>query len=167
MRSTQGEIEVFLCPDEPVPKPPVVYHSPTNQATTSTSTGKTRTSSQFPVSNLSHYSTSLLANSGDIKNEPQLLSPGHIKRESNLTPPSSSAGMRDALLGELNEFNFVPRKVYNLQSEDQNQPLGMYTHYLLEIILFLITVDRRNHKFRVRIHLKKCIRPHLLKPTIY
>ncbi|XP_051167966.1 transcription factor E2F3-like [Leptopilina boulardi] len=125
MRSTQGEIEVFLCPDEPVPKPPVALAS-TNQATTSSSsTSKTRTSSQFPVSNLSHYSTGLLANNGDIKIEPSLLSPSNIKHESNLTPPSSSAGMRDALLGELNEFNLVPRKVYNLQSEDQNQPLEM------------------------------------------
>lgn len=118
MRSTQGEIEVFLCPDEPVPKPSASL-SPTEP-----STSKSRTLSQHPVSNLSHYSTGLETNNRNVKKEP-LLSSENIKMEHNLTPPSSSAGMRDALLGELNEFNLVPRKVYHLQSEEQHQPLGM------------------------------------------
>ena len=118
MRSTQGEIEVFLCPDEAVPKP----LSPTSPAQTTAST--TTTSPPQPFSSKSsYYSSELLPNGREVKIEPVPTPEKEIKQENHLTLLSSSAGMRDALLGESEDFNLISEN-NQLQTEEQGQSLG-------------------------------------------
>lgn len=122
MRSTQGEIEVFLCPDEPVPKP-LVSTSPAQ--TTATTTTTTRSSSQIFATNSSYYSSELLPSREEIKIEPQLTMESEKKRDNSSKPLSSSAGMRDALLGESHDFSLGSQIKCQLQSEEQNESLDM------------------------------------------
>lgn len=118
MRSTQGEIEVFLCPDEAVPKP----LSSTSSAQTTAST--TTTSPPQPSSsNSSYYSSEVLPSGREVKVEQVPTTGREIKQENSLTLLSSSAGMRDALLGESEDFNLMAEN-NQLQSEEQSQSLG-------------------------------------------
>ena len=110
MRSTQGEIEVFLCPDEPVIKP---LSSP-SPAQTTASTTTTTLSPQPTTSNSSYYSTETLPS------EPVPKTESEIKQENLGAAVLSSAGMRDALLGESHDFNLVSGNKFQLQSEEQN-----------------------------------------------
>ncbi|XP_033222075.1 transcription factor E2F2-like [Belonocnema kinseyi] len=120
MRSTQGEIEVFLCPDEAVSKPLSSTSSAQMTATTTTTTSPPQSFS----SNSSYYSSELLPSRREVKVEQVPTAGREVKQENSLTLLSSSSGMRDALLGESEDFNLMSEN-NQLQSEGQGQSLDM------------------------------------------
>jgi transcription factor E2F2 len=121
MRSTHGEIEVFLCPDDPGTKAPL----PSSYTTTMPT--KTTTTPQSPVSKSSASSSMpsefLIHNSGDVKVEPVPTTEDCLSSEQMLSA-LSSAGMRDALLCESDDFGLMGGGRLQLQTEDQHLPAG-------------------------------------------
>ncbi|CAD6236465.1 hypothetical protein G9C98_003775 [Cotesia typhae] len=114
MRSSHGEIEVFLCPDDSTVK---------NQTTTTSSQlqqsasvlSKSKNPSQLPSELLvtQEQQTHRIEPRMKIKTE----YPCAIKRE--IETISAASGMRDAMLGETDDFEPMGGGKYQLQTEDQ------------------------------------------------
>lgn len=120
MRSSHGEIEVFLCPDDPTLKTPV------NQTTTTTTTTAI-SESTFKSSCLESLAPELVMRpEKSIKSETILPEePTHSDMPSvALQNENVSAGMRDALLSESDDFSPMGGGKYQLQTDDQNSMLG-------------------------------------------
>lgn len=161
MRSSQGEIEVFLCPDDPATK--IQNHSKDHKNHNhrsyqqqsqqhrpykSQNKVEKRTIKNSPESNetSSNNTTQIKKVNENIITtaNSQLCTPTKsIKIETNLresTPPkaSVSSGMRDALLSESDDFDPMGSSKFQLQTDDQNSSIGKYIfkttiHFLLTI----------------------------------
>ncbi|XP_015604929.1 transcription factor E2F6 isoform X2 [Cephus cinctus] len=112
MRSQHGEIEVFLCPDDLGVKS---TSSPGHRTTS-------HTSSKMPP--MPCLPPELLVGGGDVKVEPVPSVEDHLNPDQSapitLTPTTSSARMRDALLCESDDFGPMGGGRFQLQTEDQN-----------------------------------------------
>ncbi|XP_003428202.1 transcription factor E2F3 [Nasonia vitripennis] len=117
MRSTHGEIEVFLCPDDPAVKAPLTPGYTTTTAATTTTT-------QSPVPKpTSEY---LMNNCGDVKVEPVPTTESCMPTDSKtMLSALASSGMRDALLSEMDDFGFIGSGKLQLQTEDQHMSSDM------------------------------------------
>ncbi|KAJ8673655.1 hypothetical protein QAD02_004917 [Eretmocerus hayati] len=148
MRSTHGEIEVFLCPDEPGVKPPLTPgYSNASSTTTSasaavgTAIGGTATTSivtpivtqtiqqqapqmmrQQQESDAASISAQfLMHNGGDVKVEAMPTTENCMSTaEQTILSALNSAGMRDALLCESDDFGIMGGGRLQLQTEDQH-----------------------------------------------
>ncbi|KAH0568197.1 transcription factor E2F2 [Cotesia glomerata] len=114
MRSSHGEIEVFLCPDDSTVK---------NQTTTTSSQLQQSTSVLSKSKNPSQLPSELLVTQEQQTHriEPRMKIkteyPCAIKRE--IETISAASGMRDAMLGETDDFEPMGGGKYQLQTEDQ------------------------------------------------
>lgn len=130
MRSSHGEIEVFLCPDDSTVK---------NQTTTTSSQlqqsasvlSKSKNPSQLPSELLvtQEQQTHRIEPRMKIKTE----YPCAIKRE--IETISAASGMRDAMLGETDDFEPMGGGKYQLQTEDQ------MSSGKLNLLLFIKLID--------------------------
>ncbi|XP_008553400.1 transcription factor E2F3 [Microplitis demolitor] len=122
MRSSHGEIEVFLCPDDSTTKTQTTTIPPQTQQSTSV-LSKSKNSPHLPSELLvtqeqqTHRTES---QTKIIKSEYNCV----IKREPDTedTSISTASGMRDALLGETDDFEPMGGGKYQLQTEDQMSP---------------------------------------------
>ncbi|XP_046616314.1 transcription factor E2F2-like [Neodiprion virginianus] len=108
MRSSHGEIEVFLCPDDPGLK---VSNSPRSPMT-----------NPRPKIEMPPLPPELLVNGGETQIDS---TPSTTSRTSTVTNPPSptpttSTGLRDALLCESDDFGPMGGGRFQLQTEDQN-----------------------------------------------
>lgn len=130
MRSTHGEIEVFLCPEDPGVKAPLTPGY-TTTATTSATTAvvptpqspQTRVGSSIPAEFLVH-------NGGDVKVEAVPTTENCMPSEQTMLSVLNSAGMRDALLCESDDFGIMGGGRLQLQTEDQHMSSGMIIYSL-------------------------------------
>ena len=131
MRSTHGEIEVFLCPDDPGVKAPL-----TPGYTTTASTTTTTMPPQSPVSKSSVVSSIpsefLMQNGGDVKVESLPSTENCITSEETMLADLASAGMRDALLCESDDFGLMGGAKLQLQTDDQHMSSGYYADLILK-----------------------------------
>lgn len=115
MRSSHGEIEVFLCPDDPPPRS--AQSSPdstTSPQSTSRHSGKV----------VSLPPEMVCTSETTVKKE--LIFPDKPKHSAFEEPDSTeaAAGMHDALLSESDDFCPMGGVKFPLQAEDQNSMLG-------------------------------------------
>lgn len=121
MRSSHGEIEVFLCPDDPA-----VKTSPTPGYTTTQPVPSSK-ESEIPCLPLE-----LLANGGSgVRVEPVPSIESSLS--TRLCTPvistvTSLAGMRDALLCESDDYGPMGGGKFQLQTEDQISTPGRIAH---------------------------------------
>lgn len=141
MRSSHGEIEVFLCPDDPAVK-------------ISSNSGCTTTHQPVPSSRLHDTSSYLppefLVNSAsaEVRVEPLHSVQNSLVSNENSIPTTissvtSSSGMRDALLCESDDFGPMGGGKFQLQTEDQNSVPGKYRFSSFPTRLFA------NHTFSI------------------
>ncbi|XP_011498693.1 PREDICTED: transcription factor E2F3 [Ceratosolen solmsi marchali] len=123
MRSTHGEIEVFLCPDDPGTKAPLPSGYTTTMNTNTTTTPQSPVSKPSTTSSIP--SEFLIHNSGDVKVEPVPTTEDCLSSGQTLLSALSSAGMRDALLCESDDFGLMGGGRLQLQTEDQHLPADL------------------------------------------
>lgn len=106
MRSSHGEIEVFLCPDDPGLK---VSNSPSRPTTN-------------PRPQIPELPPELLVSGGETQVESIPLTTGRTNTTTNSPSPTptTSTGLRDALLCESDDFGPMGGGRFQLQTEDQN-----------------------------------------------
>lgn len=125
MRSTHGEIEVFLCPDDPTVKAPLTPGYTTTNAAVATTTTATTTTPQTPVPKPSSSNEYLMNNVGDVKVEAVPTTESCMPTDNKtMLSELASAGMRDALLSEMDDFGFIGSGKLQLQTEDQHMSSG-------------------------------------------
>lgn len=118
MKSTQGEIEVFLCPDDPVFK---VSSSPTRPTT----------NPRPKIPEMPCLPPELLVSGGESQIESTRSTATTNRTSANPPPsptPTTSTGLRDALLSESDDFGPMGGGRLQLQTEDQNDGTGMIHH---------------------------------------
>ncbi|XP_058803059.1 transcription factor E2F3-like isoform X2 [Phymastichus coffea] len=106
MRSTHGEIEVFLCPEDPGVKAPLTPGC-------TTASPVTRVESSISQEFLVH-------NGGDVKVEPVHATESCMPSEQTMLSVLNSTGMRDALLCESDDFGIMGGGRLQLQTDDQH-----------------------------------------------
>ncbi|XP_048513951.1 transcription factor E2F2 isoform X2 [Athalia rosae] len=110
MRSSHGEIEVFLCPDDPGSK---VLNSPS----------RSTTNPRPKISELPSLPPELLVSGGEEQVDSISSTTSRNTTTSNNPPspiPITSTGFRDALLCESDDFGPMGGGRFQLQTEDQN-----------------------------------------------
>lgn len=118
MRSSHGEIEVFLCPDDPT-----VKTSP-NPGYTTTQPVPSSKESEIPC-----LPPELLANGDNgVQIEPLESSLNTRSGTPVISTVTSLAGMRDALLCESDDYGPMGGGKFQLQTEDQISTSGRIAH---------------------------------------
>jgi transcription factor E2F2 len=116
MRSEHGEIEVFLCPDDPA-----VKTSPCHGYAT------TQTVPQSKELDISYLPPELLVNrDSDVRVEPVPSDESCINTRlcTPVTPVTSITGMKDAFLCESDDYGPMGGGKFQLQTEDQISTSG-------------------------------------------
>lgn len=135
MRSSHGEIEVFLCPDDPGVK------SPLTSAYTAPAAPQPKTEVQLPEvhqQHLQHHQQPtpvqelpqeyINHNVVDVKAEALHPTDNALaEAEQTILSTLNSGGMRDALLCESDDFGIMGGGRLQLQTEDQYLTSGMFT----------------------------------------
>ncbi|XP_058803057.1 transcription factor E2F4-like isoform X1 [Phymastichus coffea] len=135
MRSTHGEIEVFLCPEDPGVKAPLTPGcttavAPTSATTTAAAAAAAGTvvtvprplTPQSPVTRVESSISQefLVHNGGDVKVEPVHATESCMPSEQTMLSVLNSTGMRDALLCESDDFGIMGGGRLQLQTDDQH-----------------------------------------------
>lgn len=143
MRSSHGEIEVFLCPDDPGVR---TSHSPSSVTTQQTSqhhqqpqspivTFKTPASASLPPELLINNCVNNTRTTESLSMNPEPAKIDHqtsVKLElvDSMSLLSSTTGMRDALLCESDDYGPMGGGRFQLQTEDQHSSSGKNQHSL-------------------------------------
>lgn len=140
MRSSHGEIEVFLCPDDPGTR---TVHSPATVTTQQTSHQTQPITPVAPKSSATSLPPELLVNSGvnnRMKTPPSIHTHAKVDHTSvklerlddTMSLLSGSTGMRDALLCESDDYGPMGGGRFQLQTEDQNSSSGETTKVIFQ-----------------------------------